>query len=297
MLYEDIGISLTAYGSLNLQAIHSYEKIKSAYNQAFPEAGIQLAFTSEFVRRKLSEKQGIFFHSPVTSLKELRDEGYKKIVIQSLHIAPGSEFHGLARMIHELKDCREESGFQALEIGMPLLANLEDCMRVSKALLPEFQRIQVEGNVKRQVEEQNHAGSTDPEEVAFVLMGHGTNHPADSVYSMMAKVLERDHKNVFMGTLEGFPGIDDVILQTNRSEAKRVRLMPFLLVVGGHAQEDLAGDSANSWKSAFERVGFQTEVSLKGLGDIEDIVDIFVEHTRKAVEKLMATDMNPKDQK
>lgn len=209
------------------------------------------------------------------------------MVVQSLHIAPGSEFHRLARLIQELKDIREKSGFQALEIGLPLLASLEDCMRVSKALIPEFQKVKVEG----QVEEQNHASSADPGKVAYVLMGHGTNHPADSVYSMMAKVLERDQNNVFMGTLEGFPGIDEVILQTIRSGAKKVKLMPFLLVVGGHAMEDLAGDSPNSWKSAFERVGFQTELSLKGLGNIEDIVNIFVEHTRKAVEKLMATDM------
>lgn len=287
MLYEDIGISLIAYGSLNPQAIHSYEKIKSAYHLAFPGADIQLTFTSDFIRHKLFENQGIYFHSPVASLIELRDKGYKKMVVQSLHIAPGSEFHRLARLIQELKDDREESGLQALEIGLPLLASLEDCMRVSKALLPEFQKVKVEG----QVEEQNHASSADPGEVAYVLMGHGTNHPADSVYSMMAKVLERDHDNVFMGTLEGFPGIDEVILQTIRSGAKRVWLMPFLLVVGGHAIEDLAGDSPNSWKSAFERVGFQTELNLKGLGDIEDIVDIFVEHTRKAVENLMATDM------
>lgn len=287
MLYEDIGISLVAYGSLNPKAIHSYEKIKSAYNLAFPGADIQLAFTSDFVRHKLFENQGFFFHSPLISLTKLRDKGYKKMVVQSLHIAPGSEFHRLARLIQELKDGREESGFQALETGLPLLASLEDCMRVSKALLLEFQEVKVEG--QRQVEEQNHASSVDPGEVAYVLMGHGTNHPADSVYSMMAKVLERDQNNVFMGTLEGFPGIDEVILQTIRSGAKRVKLMPFLLVVGCHAIEDLAGDSPNSWKSAFERVGFQTELNLKGLGDIEDVVNIFVEHTRKAVEKLMAT--------
>lgn len=78
LLYEDIGISLVAYGSLNPQAIHSYKKIRSAYNLAFPGADIQLAFTSDFVRHKLSEKQGIFFHSPLISLTKLRNKGYKK---------------------------------------------------------------------------------------------------------------------------------------------------------------------------------------------------------------------------
>jgi sirohydrochlorin cobaltochelatase len=115
-------------------------------------------------------------------------------------------------------------------------------------------------------------------------MGHGTNHPADSVYSLMARILETDHRNVFLGTLEGFPGVDDVLRQARRSTVEKVILMPFLIVAGGHALEDLAGDSANSWKSVFERAGFGTEVHLKGMGKNYDVVKIFIEHTRKAAE-------------
>ena len=119
--------------------------------------------------------------------------------------------------------------------------------------------------------------------MAIVLMGHGTSHSANRVYSLMAKVLENDHKNVFLGTLDGFPGIEEVLSQTKKSRVKKVILMPFLMVAGGHALEDLAGNSATSWRSTFEHEGFLTKVILKGLGENESVIDIFVEHTRKAV--------------
>ena len=274
---ETIGIALVSYGSLNSQAWKTYEKIRSDYVKAFPGADVRLAFTSDSIRRVLSEKQGIFFHDPLSVLAELFNLGCRNVVAQSLHVIPGREFQQMTWLVHGPKNFREKSLFENLEIGTPLLFSLEDRMEVSKALLPEFQLTKIEGH------DQENESSTDPEEVAYVLMGHGTSHSANRVYSQMAKVLEKDHKNVFLGTMEGFPGIDEVLLQTKKSGVKKVILMPFLLVAGGHALEDLAGDSANSWRGIFEREGFCTEVILKGLGENDGVVDIFIEHTRKAV--------------
>ncbi len=274
---ETIGIALVSYGSLNSQAWKTYEKIRSDYVKAFPDADVRLAFTSDSIRRVLSEKQGIFFHDPLSVLAELFNQGCRNVVTQSLHVVPGREFQQMTRLVHGPKNFREKSLFENLEIGTPLLFSLEDCMKVSKALLPEFQSTKIEGH------NPENESSTGPEEVAYVLMGHGTSHSANRIYLQMAKVLKKDHKNIFLGTLEGFPGIDEVLMQTKKSGVKKVILMPFLLVAGGHALEDLAGDSANSWRGVFEREGFRTEVILKGLGENDGVVDIFIEHTRKAV--------------
>jgi sirohydrochlorin cobaltochelatase len=185
---------------------------------------------------------------------------------------------------------REKSGFRNIVIGMPLLACLEDCMKVSKTLRPLFQTTKLEGPY-REI-------SANLEDAAFVLMGHGTNHPTDSVYSLMARILEKDHGNVFLGTLEGFPGVDDVLRQAKRSSAKKVILMPFRIVAGGHALRDLAGDSANSWKSIFEREGFGTEVDHKGLGEHDDVVKISSSipgrqlNCSKANDKIDSTNLN-----
>jgi sirohydrochlorin cobaltochelatase len=274
---KKMGIVLVSYGSLNSQAWATYEKIRSDYVKAFPGADVRLAFTSDFMRRVLLEKQGIFFHSPLTALAELFNQGCRNVVAQSLHVVPGSEFQHMASSVHVQKNVREKSCFGNLEIGTPLLSSLQDCMKVSKALRPEFQSSEIEGQ-----DHENESFAVS-EEVAYVLMGHGTSRSANRVYSQMAKVLKENQKNVFLGTLEGFPGIDEVLLQTKKSGVKKVILMPFLLVAGGHALVDLAGDSANSWRSVFDREGFRTEVILKGLGENDAVVDIFVEHTRKAV--------------
>ena len=276
---EKIGIALVTYGTLNSQAWKTYEKIRSDYVMAFPGADVRLAFTSDFIRRVLSEKQGIFFHDTLSVLAELRNQGCRNVVAQSLHLIPGSEFQRMASLVqvHGPKNLLEKSLSGNLEIGTPLLFSLGDCMKVSKALQPEFQLTKIEGH------DPENESSVGSEEVAYVLMGHGTSHSANRVYSQMARVLKKDHKNVFLGTLEGFHGIDELLLQTKKSRVEKVILMPFLLVAGGHALEDLAGDSANSWRGIFEREGFRTEVILKGLGENDGVVDIFVEHTRKAV--------------
>jgi sirohydrochlorin cobaltochelatase len=122
-------------------------------------------------------------------------------------------------------------------------------------------------------------------------MGHGTSHIADGAYSQMAGILEKDYHNVFLGTMDGYPGIDEVLWQLKRSKLKKIRLMPFLLVCGGHALEDMAGDRPTSWKSTFEEKGFRTEVYLKGLADNREILSIFFEHTRKAAGRLKDAEM------
>lgn len=273
---EKMGIALVSYGSLNSKARKTYEKIRFSYVEAFPGADVRLAFTSDFIRRALLE-QGSFIPDPPSVLAELHDHGCRNVVAQSLHVVPGSEFQQMARFVHGPKNVREKSWFENLETGMPLLSSLEDCKKVSEALLPEFQSIKNGGK--------NHRSESfeDPEDTAIVLMGHGTSHSANIVYSMMAKALEKDHKNVFLGILDGHPGIDEVLSKTKKSVVKKVILMPFLLVAGGHALEDLAGDSASSWRSTFEREEFRTKVILKGLGENDSVIDIFVEHTRKAV--------------
>jgi sirohydrochlorin cobaltochelatase len=102
----------------------------------------------------------------------------------------------------------------------------------------------------------------------------------------MARVLEKDHRNVFLGTLEGFPGLSEMVAELKGSGVRKARMLPFLLVAGGHAENDIAGGGPKSWKSALEREGFEVAVRLCGLGEMESIVSIFLEHTKKALLKI-----------
>lgn len=257
-------ILLAAFGSLEPRALATYDMLRERYQQAFPGSEVRLAFTSGLMRRRLAERQSVSFPGPLAALAEMHDLGCRSAILQSLQIVPGEEFHGLASLVSGLRTARGSLAFERLEVGLPLLAGLEDCRRASSALAP------------RRGEVVAAAG-------AVVLVGHGTGHPADSLYSLMDDVLQEDHSNVFLGTLKGFRGAEDLAARLRSCEARKVHLWPFLLVAGGHAVHEIAGDDPASWKSILEREGFDVQVHLQGLAENDEIVAIFLEHTRGAM--------------
>ena len=271
-------IVLAAYGSAYPGALATYDRIKAAYEQAFPGSPVRLAFTSHAMRIRLTEKEGRGIPSPLAALAKLQDQGQKEVIVQSLHIIPGAEFHQLGSLVRGLESVQGKFGFEHLEMGLPLLSSLEDCQKVSSLLSSTWERINVNGRPQK--------SPRDPEKEALALVGHGTGHPADSLYSQLAQVLEKDHRNVFLGTLEGFPGIEELIFHLKGSGTRKVRLLPFLLVAGGHAVEDIAGNGPESWKSILEREGFDVEAGLRGLGESEEMTAIFIEHTMRVLEKI-----------
>lgn len=281
-------IVLVAYGSAYPGAMTTYTRIVDRYQEEFSNSEVKLAFTSERIRRKVAEKEGIAIPSPLTALADLQDHGHGDVAVQSLHIVPGGEFHEMAFLVNGLKCIGGRFGFRCLEIGRPLLSSHKDCQRVSSALKPILNRINHEGTMRegRTIELHRNEPYRNPEEEAVILVGHGSSHPGECVYSQMAGILKQSHKNVFLGTLEGHPGLEEVIVNLEEARAKRAILIPFLLVAGGHVFKDVAGDDEGSWRSIIESRRFQTRVHLQGLGESEEIVGLFLEHTKMAVEKV-----------
>ena len=263
-----IGIVLAPYGTLFPSALATYDRIRKAYERIFPGSPVRMAFTSHLMRKRLQEKKGISIQSLPAALQELCDLGHKSVIVQSLQIVPGREFHQVAALVQGLKGARP--AFPRLEIGLPLLSDLPDCKKVS-SLLPALCC--------------DPANRRDPEKEAVLLVGHGTGHPADALYSLMSQVLKEEHKNVFLGTIEGFSGPSKLLPELKGCEARVVRLLPFLLVAGGHAENDIFGCSPASWKSTLEREGFEVIADRRGLGERVEIVSLFQEHTRNALEK------------
>jgi len=283
---EKPAIVLAPYGSLSLRALETYESIRAAYEREFPGSQVLLAFTSQLMIKRLQEKEGITVASPQAALEELNLAGYRMAVVQSLQIVPGEEFHQLAALVHDLKSHGTGPDFKHLEIGLPLLSSLEDCQRVSRVLpcLWNGSGWEKGDNAgERKLQSLQSLSDRDPEKEAVLMVGHGTGHPADSLYSLMARVLEKDHRNVFLGTLEGFPGLSEMVAELKGSGARKARMLPFLLVAGGHAENEIAGAGPGSWKSMLEREGFEVAVGLSGLGEMESIVSIFLEHTISAL--------------
>jgi len=265
---RDAGIVLAAYGSLEPRALSTYERVLNRYVETFPGISLRLAFTSGPVRKKLGERRGIMIPDPFAALCDLRDAGVERAVVQSLHMVPGREFHKLASLVACLQEGEESLSFRHIALGMPLLSSSHDCRIVSAMLGPFLARIR----------------GKDGKGSAVVLMGHGTDHPADSSYSQMALVLRRDHKDVFLSTLGGFPRTDELASDLKAAGVERVVLVPFLLVAGGHALRDMAGEDPHSCKSLLSGAGFEVKAHTCGMAECEGIVALFLDHTRKALD-------------
>jgi sirohydrochlorin cobaltochelatase len=264
------GIVLAPYGTLFPSALATYDMIRKDYERIFPGSPVRLAFTSHLMRKRLRENEGVSVQSLQAALEELRDKGSERAVVQSLHIVPGGEFHRVAALVQAMQGSGKQA-FSRLEIGLPLLSNLPDCRRVS-SILPAI----CSGGASRR----------DPEREAVLLVGHGTGHIADALYSLMAMVLKIEHKNVFLGTIEGFSGPAKLLPELLACGARAVRLIPFLLVAGGHAENDIAGHAPESWKSTLEREGYEVVADMRGLGERAEIASMFIEHTRNAMRKM-----------
>jgi len=266
---ENFGIVLAPYGTLFPPALATYDQIKKAYEREFPGSPVRLAFTSPLMRKRLRENEGISIKNLLAALAELHDLGCESVAVQSLQIVPGGEFHQVAAQVQAMQG-RGKQAFSRLVMGLPLLSDLRDCQRVS-SVLPAL----CSGPSSRR----------DPEKEAMLLVGHGTGHPADALYSLMAQVLKIEHKNVFLGTIEGFFGLAKLLPELKGCKARVVRLSPFLLLAGGHAENDIFGQNPESWKCTLERQGFEVVADQHGLGQRAEIVSLFLEHTRNALER------------
>lgn len=276
---EDPAILLVVFGTSYPEAQAAYENIERVYREEFPQAEVRIAFTSDYIRRKLLDRDNVTIDNPLTALAHLNDEGYTDVVVQSLHVIPGEEFHDLANIVESVRGIEGKFGFRNLVLGEPLLMNFVDYRNVSRALASQFEQ-NTTGT-----ERTPHSSPRDAGQMAVIYMGHGTEHSANSAYSQMANILAEDHENVFLGTVEGYPGYDEVLARLNESGVKKARLIPFMVVAGDHALNDLTSNESESWKSMLEKEGFEIDYNLLGMGENDGIVEIFVGHTKEAFAK------------
>jgi sirohydrochlorin cobaltochelatase len=152
-------------------------------------------------------------------------------------------------------------------VARPLLSSAKAMERVAKVLL------------------ENIPGRKAGDAVLF--MGHGSEkHPADAVYLAMNQVFQDLDPKAFVGTVAGSPVIEDLLPKLKRLKTRKVFLVPLMSVAGDHAKNDMAGDEPDSWKSLLTKNGFACEVVLKGTAEQPEIVEVWLDHLRGAVEGL-----------
>ncbi|HXK78278.1 MAG TPA: sirohydrochlorin cobaltochelatase [Oscillospiraceae bacterium] len=254
-------ILVVSFGtSYNDSRALTIEAIEADVAAAFPDWEVRRAFTSQIIIDKLATRDGTEIDNVQQALESLIADGYGTVVVQPTHVMPGYEYDDI------VADVNAYSGyFSKLVMGDPLLTTEEDYENVISAVMSTIPE----------------AGSTD---TAVVFMGHGTEHFANATYSELEYMLHAEgYENTFVGTVEGYPTIDNVIAAVTAYGANKVVLYPFMIVAGDHANNDMAGDEADSWKSAFEAAGFEVECKIQGLGQNEGVRTMEVEHLQATI--------------
>jgi len=258
------GILLVTFGTTFPEARSAYENLAEEARRAFPEIPVHWAYTSQIIREKMAES-GKQVHSPAHALKEMEEKGFTHVAVQSLHTIPGQEYHDLVRTVGRLK--QKPGGIKDIRIGKPLLAGPHDMKAAAQAILETLPE-------KRKPEQ------------AVILMGHGTHHPANAAYAALMWRVRLSDPNVYIGTVEGFPGAEKILSRLQDSQTDAAWLMPFMSVAGDHARNDLAGGQDEAWKSIFTRAGIRCRPVLKGTAEYDAFADIWIRHLGEAMEKL-----------
>ena len=259
--------------------------VEKALQAAYPDWSVRRAFTAQIIINHVQARDDEKIDNMDQALERAVDNGVKNLVVQPTHLMHGAEYDELTEAVENYKD-----KFESVKIAEPLLGEVgadetainEDKAAVAEAITAEA--VKTAGF--------DSLDAAKEEGTAFVFMGHGTSHTAKISYSQMQTQMEQlGYENVFIGTVEGEPedtACEAVIEKLKNAGYKKVILRPLMVVAGDHANNDMAGDDDDSWKSQFEASGAfdKIDTQIAGLGEIDAIQQIYVDHTKAAIESL-----------
>lgn len=237
------------------------EQIEKDIQAQYPEFPVYRAWTSGMIRRKLLKRDGLYIMDIKEAMEQMAADGIREVAVQPTHVINGIENDRMTADVLSFGD-----RFERIVTGTPLLTDQEDKDRVIRAVIDTI--------------------GPSPEE-ALVLMGHGTEHYANSIYAALDyQFKDMGYSNVFMGTVEAYPPFESLEKQVKALRPKRIILAPFMIVAGDHATNDLSGADADSWKSRFEAAGYEVDCVLKGLGEYPGVRQVLLEHVAASMSSL-----------
>ena len=277
-------ILVVSFGtSFNNSRAEDIGGVEKALQAAYPDWSVRRAFTAQIIINHVQARDDEKIDNMDQALERAVNNGVKNLVVQPTHLMHGAEYDELTEAVENYKD-----KFESVKIAEPLLGEVgadetainEDKAAVAEAITAEA--VKTAGF--------DSLDAAKEEGTAFVFMGHGTSHTAKISYSQMQAQMEQlGYENVFIGTVEGEPedtACEAVIEKLKNAGYKKVILRPLMVVAGDHANNDMAGDDDDSWKSQFDasKAFDSVESQIAGLGEIDAIQRIYVAHTKAAIE-------------
>ena len=282
---DDIGeneLLVVSFGtSFNDSRVKDIKGIEDALQEANPDWSVRRAFTAQIIINHVEARDGECIDNMDQALERAVANNVKNLVVQPTHLMHGAEYDELTAAVEKYQD-----KFESVKIAEPLLGEVGD----DASVVNDDKKAVAEAITAEAVKTANYDSLEAAKEdgTAFVFMGHGTSHTAKVSYSQMqAQMQELGYENVFIGTVEGEPedtACEAVIEAVKNAGYKKVVLRPLMVVAGDHANNDMAGDDDDSWKSQFVASGNfdSVDCQIAGLGEIPAIQDIYVAHTAAA---------------
>ena len=271
--------------SFNESRAEDIKGIEDALQEAYPDWSVRRAFTAQIIINHVQARDDEKIDNMDQALQRAVDNGVKNLVVQPTHLMHGAEYDEMVEAIDSYKD-----KFESVAIAEPMLGEVgddatvinDDKKAVAEAITDEAVKIAGYDSMEAAAEDGT----------AFVFMGHGTSHTANVTYDQMQTQMESlGFTNAFIGTVEGEPedtACEEVIKKVQDAGFKKVVLRPLMVVAGDHANNDMAGDDEDSWKSQFEASGAfdSIDTQIEGLGRIDAVEQLYVAHTKAAIDSI-----------
>lgn len=270
--------------SYNDSRVADIKGIEDALQEAYPDWSVRRAFTAQIIINHVQARDGEVIDNMQQALDRAVENGVKNLVVQPTHLMHGAEYDEMMEVLDSYND-----KFESISVAEPMLGEVGDDASIINEDKAAVAEAIANAAVKDAGYETMDAAAEDG--TAFVFMGHGTSHTAKVTYSQMqTQMNELGYKNAFIGTVEGEPeetSCDAVIEAVKEAGYKKVVLRPLMVVAGDHANNDMAGAEEDSWKSMFEASGAfeNVDTQITGLGSLPEVQQLFVEHTKTAMEK------------
>jgi len=276
----------TSYNDSRAQDIGGIEKTIAA---AYPDWAIRRAFTAQIIINHVQARDGVKIDNMDQALERAVANGVKNLIIQPTHLMHGAEYDELVEALDKYRD-----RFESVAVSEPMLGTVGADAKETNA----DKEIVAKEVVQAAAKDAGYKDAADAEAngTAIVLLGHGTAHIAKVTYSQMQTMMgDLGYKNVFVGTVEGEPEeteVNEVVEAVKEAGYKNIILRPFMVVAGDHANNDMAGDEEDSWKSIFAASGAfdKVDCQIAGLGRVERIEKLYVDHIAEAMKDMSVAD-------
>jgi len=283
-------IILASFGTTVPSAVKSIINIQQKVQAAFPEVPVSVTFTSNIIRKVWKKRQAeaqkwldqgippevLYVKNIITTFGDLREEGYRDIVVQPTHMFFMEQSHDLSQYVEAMRSIRtikkKWQPFDKIALGRPALGTIGNQYEYRKDLEKALKTLAPDVALARK------------NKAILVYMAHGNEHWSVGIYGEAAKMMGELYPDVTtcIGAVEGYPGLEDISGCLKTTDSKKVVLKPFMIVAGDHALNDMAGNGEDAWKNILTRRGFDVIPVLEGLGSNDDFANLFVEHIKDA---------------